>query len=165
MTHHVIDHASRNRRIVTTSFVLVTTNAAVFLFLAIAIVPYWQELSGEQIQDWFADPFSRFSWMMVPVHLLAIGTTVTAFIVERRRSGRSPWIWWVALGGLLISQAFNFTVYGSVLNPDLASQTLDADEALHTLDTWAALHWIRTAFVVAAVAALAAIMSARPQEN
>ena len=132
-----------------------------FVFLAVGIVPYWQSLSGNEIQDWFADHFGRFSWMMIPVHLLAIGTTVTAFVLDRRRNGRSPLIWWVALGGLLISQTFNFTIYGNVLNPDLSSQTLEAADALDTLDTWAALHIVRTAFVVIALGALAAISTGR----
>ncbi|MEM9464095.1 MAG: DUF1772 domain-containing protein [Actinomycetota bacterium] len=150
---------TRHRQLLTASLVLVTINAGVFAFLAVGIVPYWQSLSGDELQNWFADHFGRFSWMMIPVHLLAIATTVTAFVLERRRAGGSPLIWWIALGGLLASQAFNFTVYGSVLNPDLSSQTLEASDALDTLDTWAALHVVRTTLVVVAAGALAMIIT------
>ncbi|MEM8905726.1 MAG: anthrone oxygenase family protein [Actinomycetota bacterium] len=137
----------------TAALVFVVTNAAVYVFLAVAIVPYWQTLDGIEIQDWFADQFGRFSWMMVPVHLAAIVTTVVAF--RRRRS--SSGLWLVALIGLLASQTFNFTIYAVGLNPDLSSQELSAADALDTLDTWGALHLVRTALVVVAALALAAI--------
>ncbi|MEM9613670.1 MAG: DUF1772 domain-containing protein [Actinomycetota bacterium] len=143
------------------------TNAAVYVFLAVAIVPYWQTLSGTEIQQWFADHFGRFATMMVPVHLLAITTTIAAAAVSRRRWTGEGRLWIVVLVGLLTSQAFNFTLFAVVLNPDLSSQTLTAAEALSTLDDWDTYHTVRTVFVLASAVAIIVLTtrSARLRED
>ncbi|MEM7272760.1 MAG: DUF1772 domain-containing protein [Actinomycetota bacterium] len=136
------------------SRLFIVTNAAVYLFLAVAIVPYWQTLSGTEIQRWFADDFGRFATMMVPVHLLAITTTIAAAVASRRHWRADAALWIVVLVGLLGSQAFNFTLFAVVLNPDLSSQTLSSTEALDTLDDWDTYHLVRTALVLASAVAV-----------
>ncbi len=165
MNDHVNNPSLRLRPVFAASFLFVAVNAGVFLFLGIGIVPYWESLTGEELQTWFADHFGRFSWMMIPVHLLAISTTITAFVLARRHDGGSTATWWIALVGLLSSQAFNFTIFGNVLNPDLSSQTLDPAEALDTLDTWRTLHWIRTALVLASAAAFVRLVATRAADG
>ena len=129
------------------SFIFILTVAAVYLFIAISIVPYWQDLSGAEIQDWFAGPFVRFAYMMVIVHLMSIATTIWAYVLHRREQQPLGALWLVALITLLISQAFNFTLFGGNYNLALQSGTLDADVALQTLDEWDLFHKIRTASV------------------
>ncbi|MEM7341349.1 MAG: hypothetical protein AAF467_22020 [Actinomycetota bacterium] len=145
------------------SHLFIVTNAAVYLFLAIAIVPYWQTLSGDEIQVWFADHFGRFAVMMVPVHLLAITTTIAAAILSRRRDRAERALWIVVLVGLLASQAFNFTLFAVVLNPDLTSQTLTATEALDTLDAWDTYHIIRTILVLISAIAMVILTARTPR--
>ncbi|MEM9036676.1 MAG: hypothetical protein AAGA99_25300 [Actinomycetota bacterium] len=142
------------------SQLFIVTNAAVYVFLAVAIVPYWQTLSGPEVQRWFADHFDRFSIMMVPVHLLAIVTTVMALVASRRRARSDAVTWIVLVVGLFGSQAFNFTLYAVVLNPDLSSETLSDADALSTLDDWATYHTVRTILVVASAVA-AVILTTR----
>ncbi|MEM9042231.1 MAG: anthrone oxygenase family protein [Actinomycetota bacterium] len=141
------------------SAALIVTNAAVYLFLAVAIVPYWQTLSGQAIQEWFDDHFGRFATMMVPVHVLAIATTLAAASFQRGRTGSGRVLWVVVVIGLLVSQAFNFTVFATSLNPDLSSTTLTASEALDTLDDWGTLHLVRTFFVVVSAAATTTLIA------
>lgn len=136
-------------------FVLVVT--AVYLFIAISIVPYWQELSGTEIQDWFAGPFTRFAHMMVFVHLMSIATTIWAFALHRRSKQPLWTLWHVALVTLLICQAFNFTLFGANYNLALQSGTLEPDVALQTLDDWDFYHKVRTASVCISSIALAFI--------
>lgn len=138
------------------SFVLVVTIAAVFLFLATAIVPYWQELSGSEVQDWFAGPFNRFSYMMVPVHLLSIAALGSAYVLHRKSNLHGLFL--LALAALLFCQAFNFTLYGAVLNPALQSQQLSDAEALATLDRWGFFHVLRTLGALVSAVVLMAII-------
>jgi len=138
------------------SFILVTTIAAVFLFIGIALVPYWQEMSGSEVQDWFAGPFSRFSFMMVPVHFLSMAALGAAYVLHRKTSLSR--IFLLALAGLLLCQAFNFTLYGGVLNPALQSQELSDADALATLDRWAFFHVVRTLGVIVSTLVLMAII-------
>ncbi|MEM9564506.1 MAG: DUF1772 domain-containing protein [Actinomycetota bacterium] len=136
------------------SRLFIVTNAAVYAFLAVAIVPYWQTLSGDEIQAWFADHFGRFATMMVPVHLLAITTTIAAAVTNRHRLRAEAGLWGMVLVGLLASQAFNFTLFAVVLNPDLSSQTLTPTDAIDTLDDWDTWHTVRTLLVLASAAAI-----------
>lgn len=150
--------------ILTLSYTFVAANVAVYLFLMIAIVPYWQGLSGTEIQDWFSDHFGRFAYLMVPVHLLAIGTTIAAYRTHRGGDQTTRRLWLVALVTLLISQAFNFTIFGFDFNPSLQTGTLEPTEALDTLDDWDLFHKVRTAFVVISLSCLATLSSRAPTE-
>ncbi|MEM6901570.1 MAG: hypothetical protein AAF583_17615, partial [Pseudomonadota bacterium] len=138
------------------SFLFVVTVAAVFLFLATAFVPYWQEMPGSEVQAWFAGPFNRFSYMMVPVHFLSMAALGTAYVLHRKTSLSRLFL--LALVALLFCQAFNFTLYGGVLNPALQSQELTDAEALATLDRWAFYHVIRTSGVIVSSLALMAVI-------
>lgn len=145
------------------SAIFSTTVAAVFLFIAVGLVPYWQELSGQDVKDWFAGPFNRFSLMMVPVHFLSILTLGLTFVLHRKTDrGRLVLL---ALVALLVCQGFNFTLYGTVLNPALQSPDLPVDAALATLDRWDFFHTIRTFAVLLCVAVLFAATLRRKTQD
>lgn len=131
-----------------TSYILAFTFTAavtfIYLFISVALVPYWQELSGNEIQVWWAGPFTRFSYLMIPVHLLSIITMIYAFSVNRKGENSPKILWVVALLGLLICQVFNFSIFGAVWNPELQTGTLDPTVALKTFDKWDFYHSIRT---------------------
>lgn len=134
------------------AFVFSTTIAAVFLFLATALVPYWQGMSGVEVQSWFAGPFARFSTMMVSTHFLSIATLGLAVFLHRKTGLFLLLIF--GFTALLVCQGFNFTLYGAVLNPALQSQDLSAEEALATMDRWTFFHVARTAAICLCVVAL-----------
>ena len=135
------------------AFTFVSAVAFIYVFIAIALVPYWQELSGIEIQSWWSGPFTRFSNIMVPLHLLSIITMIFAFIVNRKKSDNKS-LWLIALVTLLICQGFNFGLYGPVYNPALQSGTLEAKEALTIFDNWDLYHIIRTISVCVSLGTL-----------
>lgn len=145
----------------TTTYLLAFTFVAavtfVYLFIAIALVPYWQELSGTEIQTWWSDPFTRFSYMMVPVHLLSIITIIIAYRAHRNEGGSIKKLWVLALVTLLICQAFNFSIFAFDFNPSLQSGTLDEATALDTFDNWDFYHIIRTLSVCISLTTLIVI--------
>ena len=139
---------TRNQRLsFLLSYVSIVTVAGVYLFIASALVPYWQGLSGTEIQDWFAGPFARFAYMMILVHLMSIGTTIWAFLLHRRSEQPLGMLWLVALVTLMICQVFNFTLFGGNYNLALQSGALDPEVALQTMDNWDFFHKVRTASV------------------
>ena len=127
------------------SFAFILIVAAVYMFLAISIVPYWQNLSGSDLQSWFGGPFQGFAVMMVPTHLLSILTTFIAVFVLRNTVDRRLLI--IALVSLLVCQGFNFTLFATDLNPALQSGKLSDEEALLVIDRWSFWHNVRTAAV------------------
>ncbi|MEM7033608.1 MAG: hypothetical protein AAF629_28930 [Chloroflexota bacterium] len=149
----------------TLSFTLIAAISFVFLFIATAIVPYWQGLSGIEIQAWFMDHFGRFSYLMVPVHFLSIITMIIAYIMHRKDETKRLWL--LALITFLICQFFNFFVYGPNFNPALSSGTLDPAVALATLDQWDFYHVIRTISVCISLVSLGiiSIVSRRPADS
>lgn len=146
-------------------FISILTVAAVFLFIASGLVPYWQELSGREIQDWFAGPFTRFAYMMIFVHLMSIGTTIWAFALHRRSEQPLGMLWFVVLITLLICQAFNFTLFGANYNLALQSGVLDPEVALQTLDNWDFFHKLRTASVCISAIVMAVIFMRSTKSN
>ena len=139
------------------AYTFVAAITFVYLFLATAIVPYWQGLSGEEVQTWFMIHFDRFSILMVPVHFISIITMITAYIMHRKERIPLNRIWLVALVTLLICQFFNFVVYGGNFNVALSSGTLDPSVALETLDQWGFWHNVRTLSVCISLFSLFAI--------
>ncbi|MEM8920701.1 MAG: hypothetical protein AAGB25_04995 [Pseudomonadota bacterium] len=133
------------------SFFCVTSVAMVYLFMQIGLVPYWQGLSGSEIQAWWAGPFRRFSLMMPLVHLGSIITTIAAFILLRRKDF---FLWLIALLGLLVCQGFNFGVYGPNFNPALQAGSLEDAAALAAFGDWALYHGVRTAAALVSMVAM-----------
>lgn len=139
------------------AFIFTLTVAAVFLFIASGLVPYWQELSGTEVQKWFAGPFTRFAYMMIFVHLMSIGSIIWAFVVHRRAEQPLRTYWFIALVTLLACQGFNFTLFGANYNLALQSRMLEPEVALQTMDNWDFFHNIRTALVCVSVIAMVLI--------
>ncbi|WP_425234906.1 hypothetical protein [Ulvibacterium sp.] len=135
------------------AFTFVGAITFIYTFIAIALVPYWQELSGTEIQSWWSGPFTRFSNIMVPLHILSIITMVYAFIKNRKESNGKV-LWLITLITLLICQGFNFGLYGGIYNPALQSGALEAQEALSTFDDWDFYHTVRTIFVCVSLVTL-----------
>ena len=121
---------------------LVTSIAAVFLFLATAIVPYWSSLDGRALQDWFAGPFTRFSNMMVPLHFASISVGVAAVFLFRGTDLLRPIC--LAFLCLFICQALNFFLFGADINPALASGDLSNADVTDEYASWQQWHWVRT---------------------
>lgn len=144
------------------SFIFILIVSAVYMFLAIAIVPYWQGLSGSEVQSWFAGPFRRFGTMMVPVHLLSILTTILAFVLLRCETDLR--LLSLALVALLICQGLNFTLFATDLNPALQSGLLSDDGALAAFSRWAYWHNVRTAAVVVSAFAMF-VIAVRAKES
>ncbi|MEM0995850.1 MAG: hypothetical protein AAGN35_02170 [Bacteroidota bacterium] len=145
----------KNHVAYTFAFTFVSAVAFIYAFIAISLVPYWQELSGTEIQDWWSGPFTRFSNIMVPIHFLSIISMVAAFVFNIK--GKNKALWGVALATLLVCQGFNFGLYGGVYNPALQSGALEGQEALRTFDRWDFYHTVRTISVCISLISLMVI--------
>ena len=125
------------------AFTFVSAVAFIYLFIAVGFVPYWQELDGIEVQKWWSGPFNRFSYLMIPTHLLSIVTMIIAYRVHRNEKVNIK-LWFSSLITLLICQVFNFTIFSFNYNPTLQSGTLEPSVALETVDNWDFYHTIRT---------------------
>ena len=145
----------------TLAFTFVAAVTFIYLFLAVAMVPYWQTLDGTEIQIWWSGPFTNFSTIMVPIHLLSMVTITFGFIKHRQDKTVLRVLWIVALVGLFVCQGFNFIYYGGTLNPALQSGNLSEAEAIVTFDDWDFYQTVRTAFAGLSLIALMKIVVAK----
>lgn len=130
------------------TFTFVSAIAFIFLFIAVGMVPFWQQLSGIEIQAWWSDHFVKFGFLMIFIHLLSIITSIYAYRLNRKEDDKQiKRLWLIALVTLLICQALNFVLYGGFYNAALMSGTLEPQIALETFDNWCFYHKVRTAFV------------------
>lgn len=146
----------KNRAFILT-FTFVSAIAFIYLFIAVGLVPYWQQLSGIEIQAWWSEHFVKFGFLMIFIHLLSIITGVYAYRLHRKEEKEIKRLWLVGLITLLICQAFNFVLYGGFYNAALMSGTLEPQIALDTFDNWDFYHKVRTAFVLVSLGALIVI--------
>ena len=129
------------------TFIFVSAIAFIYLFIAVGMVPFWQQLSGIEIQAWWSDHFVRFGFLMIFIHLLSIVSSIYAYRLQRKEEKQIKRLWLLALITLLICQAFNFVLYGGFYNAALLSGTLEPQIALETFDNGDFYHKVRTAFV------------------
>lgn len=145
----------------TLAFTFTSAVSFIYLFLAVGMVPYWQTLSGNEIQAWWSGPFMNFSTLMVPIHMLSIIAIIFGFSTHRKEEKKQKVWWTISLVGLLTCQMINFLLHGANFNPALQSGTLTAPEALTTFDDWDFYHSIRTISVCVALITLILIGASR----
>lgn len=133
------------KTLLTFTLILITTLTAVYLFIGIAIIPFWQTLSGIEIQVWFRDHFVRFPTMMNLVHILSTISMTACYIVFRKSDKRTHLLALTALIFLILCEATYPLIYADA-NAALSSVELSPEEALTTLDGWTYWHPIRTLF-------------------
>ena len=124
----------------------------IYLFITIGLTPYWQTLSGSEVQVWFSGPFTGFSFLMVPLHLLSMAIMLVAVIYNWYRDLS---LWLLAAIALFVCQGFNIFLHNAILNPALQSGMLSQHEALITFDNWDIYHRMRT---IAALISMAILM-------
>ena len=70
------------------TFIFVSAIAFIFLFIAVGMVPFWQQLSGIEIQAWWTDHFVKFGFLMIFIHLLSIISTIYAYNVHSKQDNK-----------------------------------------------------------------------------
>ena len=138
----------------TLAFTFTSAVSFIYLFLSIGMVPYWNTLNGTELQTWWSGPFTNFSTLMVPIHLLSIVTIIFGFLKHRKGEKKQNILWTISLIGVLVCQVINFTLHGANFNPALQSGTLAAPEALAIFNDWDFYHTIRTISVCFGLTAL-----------
>lgn len=133
--------------------------AGALLFIAFAIIPFWEGLAPTEFRSWFAaNPF-RVGSLMLPLEGAAILAALTAWIANRGSTQRS----WLAIAALA---ALGVGLVGVVIS-DPANRLFPGAHALSDADTttllqhWVRWHWVRLGLAVCGfVAALRAVAGA-----
>ena len=139
-------NSKQNSVVLTLTLIFIAFLSAVYLFIAISIIPFWQTLNGIEIQTWFADHFGRFPVMMIPVHILCIVLVITGYTLHRKHKTDMPALWLLTLISLVLCEATT-PIFFVTANASLSSAVLPAAEGLQMLDDWSWWHNIRTFFV------------------
>ena len=120
------------------------------LFIAVAMVPYWNSLDPNEFSSWFATNARFIGRLMIPLGGLAvIATVLAAAYAHSRRHPGWRWLGLAALLALLIAAVY--PLYYTSANAALGSQTLGPSEIAAELVRWQTWHWARVAAGIAAL--------------
>ncbi len=127
--------------------------AGAMLFIALALVPFWQQLPPAEFRAWFAAHSWRIGELMFSLGIAAVLLSLSALIRDGTNLSR-----WIAFGAALAVAIVTIAI-NEPANVRFAAPTgLSDPETMALLVHWKLWHWIRVAFgLVAFSAALSAL--------
>jgi Domain of unknown function (DUF1772) len=140
------------------SVVSLSLFSGAFLFIAVVIVGFWRSVAPDVFLNWMSDHFYRFPILMVPLNMIALLLTITAFGTawKSRPSSRIP----LGLSVVCIfACTLTYQIYFAGANAEFLNRSIELSqienafaERLGTrIDTWATWHWLRTGLTIAAL--------------
>lgn len=113
------------------------------LFIALALVPYWQSLEPLVFTQWFGDNSHFIARVMLP---LGVSTALLVWLT----SGVALWkkhpqkYLFIIAALCALTMAAVFPLYFRETNAAFAEGALDAQQVTETLIQWQRIHWLRT---------------------
>lgn len=121
-----------------------------FLFIACAIVGFWQSVSPEVFLSWMSDNFYRFPVLMVPLNMVALFLTIAAFCTawKSQPDRRIP------IGSSVVcifACTLTYQIYFAGANAEFLNRSIELPLVSDAIHTWATWHWVRTALAIGAL--------------
>ncbi len=114
-----------------------------FLFIAVAIVPFWQSLKGADVTVWFNNNFGRFPKLMVPLNLLTF-IAISTGLYQNRKNIDTKKYWWLAFIFIFLC-SITYPIFFDGANTAISSGN-SLDESINSLiDSWETWHYLRSA--------------------
>jgi hypothetical protein len=113
------------------------------LFIAIAIVSFWQAAQPAIFLSWMSENFYRFPSIMLPLNMLSLLMLIVALATAWNSSPSSRLPLSLGLISLFIS-TITFPIYFAGANAEFLSQTIDLGAISEKIGIWSNWHWFRT---------------------
>jgi hypothetical protein len=121
-----------------------------FLFIAVAIVGFWQAATPDVFLSWMSDNFYRFQILMVPLNLVTLLLTIAAFGMAWKSRSSSRLL--LGLSAVCIfACTITYPIYFAGANADFLNRSIELPQIASAIDTWANWHRLRTVFALAAL--------------
>jgi hypothetical protein len=129
------------------SVVSLSLFSGAFLFIAVVIVGFWRSVAPDVFLNWMSDHFYRFPTLMVPLNMIALLLTITAFGTawKSRPSSRIP----LGLSVVCIfACTLTYQIYFAGANAEFLTRSIEVSQIGNAIDTWATWHCLRTGLTI-----------------
>jgi hypothetical protein len=132
------------------SVVSLSLFSGAFLFIAFVIVGFWEAVEPDVFLSWMSNHFFRFPALMVPLNMISLLLTISAFSTawKSRPASRIP------LGVSLMfifACTITYPLYFAGANAEFLNRAIALPQIGTAISTWAAWHWFRTGLAIAAL--------------
>ncbi|MGB8700802.1 MAG: hypothetical protein WCD18_15400 [Thermosynechococcaceae cyanobacterium] len=120
------------------------------LFIAIAIVKFWQAAEPDIFLSWMGENFFRFPTIMVPLNMVSLLLIIAALATSWRSNPTNR----LPLGLGLISLflcTITFPIYFAGANAEFVTHAVDLTDVAEKIEIWSNWHWFRTGLVMLAI--------------
>lgn len=121
------------------------------LFIAIAVVKFWQAVEPSVFLDWMTDHFFRFPMIMVPLNLISLLLVITALSTSWKAYPNSRIFLSLGLLSLFLC-TITFPIYFAGANAELIAHSVNIVEVADKVKIWSNWHWLRTGLALLSVA-------------
>jgi Domain of unknown function (DUF1772) len=148
------------------SVIALSLFSGAFLFIAFVVVRFWQAVEPDTFLNWMSDHFFRFPALMVPLNMVALLLTITAFSTawKSRPESRIP----LGLSMVCIFVCtLTYSIYFAGANAEFLNRAIALPQISAAINTWATWHWVRTGLAIAALtfASWGLLATPKNQEN
>jgi hypothetical protein len=132
------------------SVVSLSLFSGAFLFIAFVVVRFWQAAESDVFLSWMSDHFFRFPALMVPLNMIALLLTLSAFGTAWKSQSTSR----IPLGLCVVCIfvcTLTYPIYFAGANAEFLNQAIALPLIGDAIHTWATWHWVRTGLAIAAL--------------
>jgi hypothetical protein len=120
------------------------------LFIAIAVVSFWQAAQPVIFLSWMSENFYRFPRIMIPLNMLSLLMLIVALATAWNSSPSSRLPLSLGLISLFIA-TITFPIYFAGANAEFLSQTMDLGTISGKIGIWSNWHWFRTGLTILSI--------------
>jgi hypothetical protein len=120
------------------------------LFIAIAVVSFWQAAQPSMFLSWMSANFYRFPRIMIPLNMLSLLMLIVALTTAWNSSPSSRLPLSLGLISLFIA-TITFPIYFAGANAEFLSQTIDLGTISEKIGIWSNWHWFRTGLTILSI--------------
>lgn len=132
------------------TLIVLSLYSGALLFIAVAVVNFWQATEPSMFLSWMSENFYRFPTIMIPLNMAALLMLIAALATAWKSlpSSRLPLI--LGLFSLFIC-TITFPIYFAGANAEFLSQTIDLGAVSEKIAIWSNWHWFRTGLAILSI--------------
>jgi hypothetical protein len=132
------------------SLIALSLFSGALLFIAIAIVKFWQAVEPDIFLSWMSENFFRFPVIMIPLNVVSLLMMIAALTTSWKANptSRLP----LSLGLIsLFACTITFPLYFAGANAEFVARNIDLTDVAKKIGIWSNWHWFRTGLAILSI--------------
>lgn len=132
------------------TLIVLSLYSGALLFIAVAVVNFWQAAEPSMFLSWMNENFFRFPTIMIPLNMVSLLMLIVALATAWKSSPSSRLPLILGLISLFIC-TITFPIYFAGANAEFLSQTMDLGDISAKIAIWSNWHWFRTGLAILSI--------------